>query len=40
MKDFSIGAVAEIALALVLAGVLLGFITPMLKKNFEESFED
>lgn len=39
MKDFSIGAVLEITLALVLAGVILGFVTPMLQKNFEDSFE-
>lgn len=39
MKDFSVGEMLTITAALVLAGVLLGFITPMLQKNFEDSFE-
>ncbi len=39
MKDFSVGEMLTITAALVLASVIIGFVTPMLAKNFEESFE-
>lgn len=40
MKDFSLGATLEIALALIVASVVIGFLKPLLQKNFEDSFED